>query len=103
MVDPPARLASRGHFSVFFCQTLSLARASMGAQHEVGRRRPSAGASCGSASANLAIRGVVCFIRMLPGFHSLWKAPVAIGTGVAARPLGLPGGALDLSLNTGMD
>jgi hypothetical protein len=35
---------------------------------------------------------------------SLPPAPAcAIGTVVAARPLGLPGGALDLSLNTGLD
>ena len=34
---------------------------------------------------------------------SLPPAPAcAIGTAVAARPLGLPGGALDLSLNTGL-
>ena len=35
---------------------------------------------------------------------SLPPAPAcAIGTAVAARPLGLPGGTLDLSLNTGLD
>jgi hypothetical protein len=35
---------------------------------------------------------------------SLPPAPAcAIGTAVAARPLGLPGGVLDLSLNTGLD